>query len=67
MILNATSNIELYSCISFESRQFFKRIFYLKQINIITGAPLERRVRGNCPRCPPPLIRTWLWRCFLTI
>jgi len=43
-------NIKLYSC---ESRQFFKWIFYLKQTNIITRAPLERRAWGNCPRCPP--------------
>jgi len=27
--------------------------FYSKQINVITGAPVERRARGNCPRCPP--------------
>ena len=45
----------MYSCISFESRQFFKRMFYLKQINVLTGAPLERRSRGNCPCCFPPL------------
>jgi len=38
---------------SFESQQFFKRIFYLKQMNVITGGPLERRARGNCARCPP--------------
>ena len=43
-------NIQLYSCISCESK-FFKRILYLKQIDVITGAPLERRVLGNCPRC----------------
>jgi len=24
-------------------------MFYLKQINVITGDPLERRARGNCP------------------
>ena len=46
-------NIELYSCITFESQLFSKRMLYSKQINVITGAPLERRARGNCPRCPP--------------
>ena len=43
---------ELYSCIASESRKFFKRVFYLKQINFITGAPLQRGARGNFPRCP---------------
>ena len=47
-------NIYLYSCIACESK-IFKRIFYLKQIFDITGGTLEWRVRGNCPRCPPPL------------
>ena len=51
-------HLYLYSCIACES-QSFKRVFYLKQIFVITGAPLERRARGNCPRCPP-LIRPWL-------
>ena len=61
MILNATSKYRvciLVSLLNHQSRQFFKRTFYLKQINVITGAPLERRARGNCP-CSPPLIRTW--------
>jgi len=39
MILNATSKCEVDSCISCQSRQFFKSIFCLKQINVITGAP----------------------------
>jgi len=30
----------LYSCIASESQKFFKRAFYLKQINFITGGPL---------------------------
>jgi len=34
--------IDLHSCIASESRQFFKRVFYFKQINVITGAPLEQ-------------------------
>jgi len=39
MILKATPEYRVvgYSCIAFESRQFFKRILYLKQINVITG------------------------------
>jgi len=45
-------HLYLYSCIAFES-QSFKRVFYLKQIFVITGTPLERRARGNCPRFPP--------------
>jgi len=53
------SPIELYSCISFESRQFFKGIFYLKQINVITVAPLERRTGGNCPPLNPALNACW--------
>jgi len=28
-------------------------MFYLKQLNVITGVRMERRARGNCP---PPLI-----------
>jgi len=38
MLLNVRS-ADLHSCIAFESRQVFKRIFYLKQIIVITGAP----------------------------
>jgi len=30
---------ELYSCIASELQKFFKRVFYLKQINVITVAP----------------------------
>jgi len=33
-------------------------MFYLKQINVITGAPSEGRAWSNCPRFPP-LIRPW--------
>ena len=51
--LTQHQNIDLYSFIACEP-QSFKRVFYLKQIFVITGAPLERRARGNCPRCPPP-------------
>jgi len=52
-------NRDLYSCIACES-QSFKRVFYLKHIFVITGAPLERRARGNCPHCPS-LIRPCPW------
>jgi len=48
----------LHSCISFQSRQFFKRILPSKHANGITGAPLERRARGNFHGSPP--IRTCL-------
>jgi len=44
-------NIYLHSYIACES-QSLKGVFYLKQIFVITGGPLERRARGNCP---PPL------------
>ena len=44
-------NINLYSSIACEP-QSFKRVFYLKQIFVIAGTPLERRARGNCPRSP---------------
>jgi len=36
MISKQHWNIELYSCISFES-QFFKQMFHLKQINVHRG------------------------------
>jgi len=42
-------NIALYACISSVSRQFFKRVFHLKQINVVQRAPLGRRARNNCP------------------
>jgi len=50
-------NINLYSCIASES-QFFKGVFYLKQIIIITGCPLG----GGAGQLPPlpPLIRPWV-------
>jgi len=49
-------NMELYSCISFESRQFFKRIFSFKQINVITGGPLGAEGPGQLT----PSIRPWI-------
>ena len=52
MYLMQDRNIYLYSCIACES-QSFKRVFYLIQIFVITGGPLERRARGNCPIAPP--------------
>jgi len=53
MILNVISEYSLNFCISFESRQFFKRIFYLKQINVITGGPLGTEGPGQLPSFPP--------------
>jgi len=41
--------VELYSCIASESHKFSKRVFYLKQINFITGAPLQRGARAIAP------------------
>ena len=55
-------NIELHSCTSSKSRSFFKRVFYLKQISAITGGPLERPARDNCPVAHPinpALTRPW--------
>jgi len=49
-------DIELYSCISFESRQFFKRLFDLKQINVIIEGFLGAEGPGQLPLLPP-LIR----------
>ena len=42
----------------FWNTKFFKQVFYLKQINFITGGPLQRGARANCPRCPP-----LIWPC----
>jgi len=42
----------LYFCIASESRKFFKRAFYLKQINFITGGSLAA---GGPGQLPPPL------------
>jgi len=42
--------IELCSCIASESRTFFKRVFYLKQMNFITGGP-----GAIAPVAPSPL------------
>ena len=49
--------VELYSCIASESQKFFKRVFYLKQINFITAGPLPQ---GPWQLPPLPLlIRPW--------
>jgi len=49
--------VELYSCIASESQKFFKRVFYLKQINFITAGPLPQ---GPWQLAPLPLlIRPW--------
>jgi len=45
--------IELGSCITSESRKIFKRVFYLKQINFITGGPLAAGGPGQLPPLPP--------------
>jgi len=44
--------MNLYPCIASES-QFFKGVFYLKQIIIITGCPLGVRGPGQLPPLPP--------------
>jgi len=46
------------SCIASESQKFFKRVFYLRQINFITGRPLA----GGPGQLPPlpPLIQPWM-------
>ena len=46
-------NIDLYSCIASDSQQFFKRVFYLKQIIVIMGGAFERGHRCNSPRFSP--------------
>ena len=53
MILKATSEYRVVFFISFESQQFFKRTFYLKQINVITGGPLGAEGPGQLPPFPP--------------
>ena len=45
--------VELHSCIASESRKFFKRVFYLKQINFITGEHLAAGGPGQLPPLPP--------------
>jgi len=50
----------LYSCIVSESQKFFKRAFYLKQINFITGDPCSVGPGAIAP-VAPPLIRPWMW------
>jgi len=54
----------LYSCIASESQKFFKRVFYLKQINFITWGPLAAGGPGQRPLLPPPLIRPWWQWCW---
>ena len=55
-LLTATSEYKFYSCIAFET-QFFKGVFYLKQIIIITGWPLGVRSPDQSPALPPtPLL-----------
>ena len=44
----------LYFSIFFESRQFFKRIFYLKQMNIITLGLFRAEGPGQLLSFPPP-------------
>jgi len=50
----------MYSCIALESRTFFKRVFYLKQINFITDGLLATGGPGQLPPLPPPLIQPCL-------
>ena len=45
-------NIDLYSCIGSQS-QFFKGVFYLKQIFIIMGCTLGVRGPGQLTPLPP--------------
>ena len=61
MILNAESEYRVCILVSLLNHDNFLTE-YLKEINFITGALLERRARSNCPRCPS-LIRLWwaLW------
>jgi len=44
----------LCSCIASESQKFFNRVFYLKQINFITGGPVAVGGPGQLPPLPPP-------------
>jgi len=44
--------MELYSCIASESRKFFKQVFYLKQVSVITGGPLAVWGPGQLPPLP---------------
>ena len=55
--------VELYFCIASQSQKFFKRVYYLKQINFIMGGPLQRGSRGNFSRFPlnPPLPADQIW------
>ena len=54
IILNQYRNIDLYYCISLEPQQFFKRVFYLKQIIVTTGGPLQLGSPGQLPPFLPP-------------
>ena len=51
-------NIDLYSCIASDSQQFFKRVFYLKQIIVIMGGRLSGGTGATAP-VSPPLIWSW--------
>jgi len=53
MILNATSEYRVVFLFPFESPQLFKRIFYLKQINVITRGPLRAEGPEQLPPFPP--------------
>ena len=61
LLLNAVEeyNIELNSCVACESQQFFKQVFYLKDINFMMGGPLASGSPGQLPPWRPPLIRPW--------
>jgi len=50
--------------VAFESQKFFKRVFYLKQINFITGGPLAAGGPGQLPPLPSlnPALHPW---CYL--
>jgi len=48
----------LYFCISVES-QFFKRIYYLKQINVITRGPLGAEGPRQLPPSNPALVEPY--------
>jgi len=51
---------------SFESRQIFRGIFYLKQINVITGGPLGAEDPGELPPLPPLSSGSASGACLLT-
>ena len=59
MILNATTEYRVVSCIAFDSRQLFKRRFHLDQINVITGASRQRRAQAIALPLNPVLIEEY--------